>query len=228
MHHDDFKFEPVKGLPEALPEGERILWQGAPDPMRLAREAWKLNWILGYFAFLAVWRILASAADFPPGQALLHAVPFVLAGAVAAGIVILLARVQAKATVYTLTNRRVAMRIGAALTMTLNLPYVCITNATLAVRKSGHGNIAFDLSEDGTRISYLMSWPHVRPWKMNPAQPCLRAIPTSRRSPPSSPMPPKPAWPSRGSPAPPPHRPMRSPRSRQTCNAIPQPPSPTR
>lgn len=181
MHHDDFKFEPVHGLPEALPEGEHILWQGAPDPMRLARDAWKLNWILGYFAVLAVWRIMASSADFPLGQALLHAVPFVVAGAVAALIVIGLARVQAKATVYTLTNRRVAMRIGAALTMTLNLPYVCITNATVAAGKSGHGNIAFDLSDDGTRISYLMSWPHVRPWRFNPAQPCLRAIPDAAK-----------------------------------------------
>lgn len=181
MHHDDFKFEPVHGLPEALPEGEHILWQGAPDPMRLAREAWKLNWILGYFAVLAFWRVMASAADFPLAQALLHAVPFVVAGAVAALIVIGLARVQAKATVYTLTNRRVAMRIGAALTMTLNLPYVCITNADLALRKSGHGNITFDLSGDGTRISYLMSWPHVRPWKFAPAQPCLRAIPEAAK-----------------------------------------------
>ncbi|SDZ47939.1 PH domain-containing protein [Jannaschia faecimaris] len=177
MHHDDFKFEPVRGLPEALPDGEVILWQGSPDPKRLAREAWKLNWILGYFAVLAVWRVMASAADYPITQALLHAVPFVVAGALAAGIVSVLAWVQARATVYTLTNRRVAMRIGAALTMTLNLPYVCITNAHLALRKSGHGNIAFDLSGDGTRISYLMSWPHVRPWRIAPAQPCLRAIP---------------------------------------------------
>lgn len=177
MHHDDFKFEPVHGLPEALPEGERILWQGAPDPMRLARDAWKLHWILGYFAVLAVWRVGASAADHPFGEALLHAVPFVVAAIVAGAIVTGLAFVQARATVYTLTNRRVAMRIGAALTMTLNLPYVCITNANLAVRKSGHGNLAFDISDDGTRISYLMSWPHVRPWHFNPAQPCLRAIP---------------------------------------------------
>lgn len=181
MHHDDFKFEPVHGLPEALPEGEHILWQGAPDPMRLARDAWKLNWILGYFALLVFWRVMASSADFPLTHALLHAVPFVVAGTLAALIVIGLARVQAKATVYTLTNRRVAMRIGAALTMTLNLPYVCITNATVAAGKSGHGNIAFDLSADGTRISYLMSWPHVRPWHFTPAQPCLRAIPEAAK-----------------------------------------------
>ena len=37
-HHDDFDFEPVRGLPQVLPEGERLLWQGAPrwqDPDRV-------------------------------------------------------------------------------------------------------------------------------------------------------------------------------------------------
>ena len=28
--HDDFDFEPVRGLPQVLPKGERMLWQGAP------------------------------------------------------------------------------------------------------------------------------------------------------------------------------------------------------
>jgi len=46
MHHDDFKFEPVRGLPEALPKDEYILWQGAPNALRLAKDAWGLNWVL--------------------------------------------------------------------------------------------------------------------------------------------------------------------------------------
>ena len=37
MHHDDFKFEPVRGLPEALPEDEHILWQGAPTRCALPK-----------------------------------------------------------------------------------------------------------------------------------------------------------------------------------------------
>mgnify|MGYP005988351047 CR=1 FL=1 len=48
MSHDDFAVEPVRGLPEALPEGEHILWQGSPSVMRLAREGFKINWIIGY------------------------------------------------------------------------------------------------------------------------------------------------------------------------------------
>lgn len=180
MHHDDFKFEPVHGLPEALPEGEHILWQGAPDPKRLARDAWKVNWILGYFVLLAVWRVGLSSADYPLTTALAHGIPFLVAGAVTYGLIYIMARVQARATVYTLTNKRVAMRIGAALTMTLNLPYVCIVNASAAVDKKGFGSIAFELVGE-TRISYLMSWPHVRPWHFARSQPALRSIPDAAR-----------------------------------------------
>jgi len=84
--------------------------------------------------------------------------------------------VQARSTVYTLTNKRVCMRIGAALTMTLNLPYVCIGNAQVAARSNGMGTITLELIGD-TRLSYLMTWPHVRPWHMRRTQPALRAIP---------------------------------------------------
>lgn len=180
MHHDDFKFEPIPGLPEALPEGEHILWQGQPDSLRLAREAWKLNWVLGYFALLTFWRVGVSSASVPFTEALLHGVPFVIAGAIAGLILYGLATAQARSTMYTLTNKRAAMRIGAALTMTLNLPYVQIGTAGVTTTKKGFGTIAFELMGD-TRISYIMTWPHVRPWHIRRAQPAFRAIPDAAR-----------------------------------------------
>lgn len=180
MHHDDFKFEPVRGLPEALPEGEHILWQGRPSTLRLAKDAWKLNWVIGYFILLAVWRIGASSATVPLGEAMGHGLPFLIAGALAAGILLIMAAAQARSTVYTLTNKRVGMRIGAALTMTLNLPYICIANAEVSLRKSGYGTIAFELTGD-TRLSYLMTWPHTRPWRFAKTQPALRSIPDAAR-----------------------------------------------
>lgn len=176
QNHDDFAFEPVRGLPEALPPGERILWQGSPDPWRLAVEAFALPWVAGYFAVLAVGRVAVSAAGAPLGEALSHAVPFVAIGAVACAVLWGIAWVQARATVYTLTNRRVGMRIGAALTMTLNLPYGQIGAARLDQRRGGTGTVAFALPED-IRFSYLMTWPHVRPWHMARTQPALRCIP---------------------------------------------------
>ncbi len=178
MQHDDFKFEPVWGLPEELPEDERILWQGQPNPRRLAQEAWKLNWILGYFVGLAVLRTTLSTAQVPLTEAMGHGLPFLIAGLVAALLILGMATVQARSTVYTLTNKRVCMRIGAALTMTLNLPYVCIANADAKVRASGYGTIALELLGE-TRLSYLMTWPHTRPWHLSRTQPALRAIPNA-------------------------------------------------
>lgn len=176
MSQDDFNFEPVRGLPEALPKGEHILWQGSPDPRRLAREALGVRWVAAYFGLLAFWRVGASSAEVPFGTALLHGIPFVISGLLACGILYGIAYVQARSAVYTLTNKRVAMRIGAALTMTLNLPYTWIGTAKLDLRASGHGTLAFELIGE-TRISYLMSWPHVRPWRMARTQPALRCIP---------------------------------------------------
>lgn len=176
MSHDDFNFEPIKGLPERLPMGEHILWQGAPVPGRLAREALGLNWVAGYFILLIIWRIGVSSAENPLTVALAHAIPFAIAGLAACGIIYAIATVQARSTVYTLTNKRVAMRIGAALTMTLNLPYVQIGNAQLSQGKNGTGTLVFELIGE-TRLSYLMSWPHVRPWRMARTQPALRCIP---------------------------------------------------
>ena len=143
MSDDDFNFEPIRGLPERLPEGEHILWQGSPAPARLAREALGLRWIAGYAALMAVWRVGVSSADYPIGVALSHAIPFVVIGAVA---------------------------------MTLNLPYTWIGTADLTKRRDGTGTIAFELIGD-TRLSYLMTWPHVRPWRMTKTQPALRCIP---------------------------------------------------
>lgn len=180
MDHDDFALEPVRGLPEALPPGEEILWQGRPDARRLAIEAFGLRWVAAYFAALAAARVLASAAERPPAEALGHAVPFVLAGAAACAVVAGLAWVQARTTVYTLTNRRVAMRIGAALTLTLNLPYREVTAARLDLRRGGTGTVALALVE-GARLSLLMTWPHARPWRWARVEPALRCIPDAAR-----------------------------------------------
>jgi hypothetical protein len=175
MSHDDFKFEPVRGLPEALPEGEHILWQGSPAPLRLARDALGLTWVAGYFAVLTVWRVGVSSTYVSFGEALAHGIPFIVVGMLSCLLIFGLAYMQARSAVYTLTNKRVAMRIGAALTMTLNLPYTQIGNAGLDVKKSGHGSLAFELIGD-TRFSYLMTWPHVKPWQMSKTQPSFLSI----------------------------------------------------
>lgn len=179
-HDDDVTVEPVKGLPEALPSGEDILWQGRPAVMPLARKALSLNWVIGYFALLVVWRIGVSTTAMPLGPAILTGLPFVVLGILAALILIGIAWVQSRATVYTITTERVAMRVGAALTLTLNLPFPKIGAADLDLHKDGHGTIA--LRTLGTaRLSYMILWPHVRPWHMKHTRPALRCIPDAAK-----------------------------------------------
>ncbi|MEO0990544.1 MAG: photosynthetic complex putative assembly protein PuhB [Pseudomonadota bacterium] len=180
MAHDDFAFEPVKGLPGPLPKGEEILWQGRPDALALARDSLLLYWVIGYFVVLAVWRALVTSADATLGMALLSALPFVGLGVIVVGLLYGFAWAQARATVYTVTTARIAMRIGAALSITLNLPYNWIGKADLSLKKDGTGTLALSTMGE-TRISYLVCWPHVRPWHLARTQPAFRCIPDARR-----------------------------------------------
>ncbi len=177
--HDDFQVEPIRGLPELPPEGEHILWQGSPSVLGLARDAFKTRWIFGYFAVMAVWSIVYTGAGGAPLD-WRAGVPFLVMGGIALALLCLVALLQAKTTVYTITNKRVAMRIGAALTLTLNLPYRWIGSADLAVRSNGTGTIAMTLT-GSTKLSYLVCWPHVRPWHLSRPQPALRAIPDAKK-----------------------------------------------
>ncbi|MEO1537581.1 MAG: photosynthetic complex putative assembly protein PuhB [Pseudomonadota bacterium] len=179
MSYDDFATEPVKGLPERPPEGEHILWQGKPNAWALTRAALAFWWVMGYFVFLALWRLVAAIDIMPVGQAIGITVPFLILGAIVGGLLFFTAWVQARATVYTVTNKRVAMRIGAALTVTLNLPYTQIGSADLDLRKDGTGTIALTTTGD-VQFAYLVLWPHVRPWRF-PARPSLRCIPEAER-----------------------------------------------
>jgi len=180
MRKDDVQVEPIRGLPELPPEGEHILWQGAPDPWTLALQALNMGWVAGYFALLAAWRGVAIGLDHGWALGAKATVPYLAMGLVACAILGLIALTLAKTTVYTLTNRRVAMRIGAALTVTLNIPFTRVASADLSLNRNGTGSIALDLSDD-TRLSYIVCWPHVRPWRMAKTQPALRCIPDAER-----------------------------------------------
>lgn len=180
--HDDFATEPVRGLPEELPAGEEILWQGQPAWWPLLKESLSFWWVAGYFVFLFAWRTIGGAATESWADSATAASFFLVLGLIVCALLLVVALMQAKATVYTITNKRVAMRIGAALTMTLNLPFKKLANADLALRKNGTGTIALELMEDdGARLSYVLTWPHVRPWKMKHTQPALRCIPDARK-----------------------------------------------
>ena len=43
----------IPGVDEPLPEGETLLWRGRPGARALARHAFKLRWVAGYFLALS-------------------------------------------------------------------------------------------------------------------------------------------------------------------------------
>lgn len=179
-HEHEHEFEAAAGLPEPLPEGEHIVWQGAPTWTTLARRAFHLRKLAFYFAALVALRIGSSlvsdeglvATATAAGTALLVA-------GVGIGLVTLLSWLSAKTTLYTLTNRRVIMRVGIVLTVTFNLPLKRIESADLHAFPDGHGDIALTL-DPLTRIAYPHLWPHARPWKVARTQPSLRSIPDAQ------------------------------------------------
>ena len=176
MSEDDFAVEPIEGLPELLPKGEVILWQGRPNWLRLTIESLNLWWVIGYFGLLAAWRFLTVIDYMPLGTAFSASIPFLFVAAFVGLLLCGVGYIQAKETLYTITNRRVVMRIGAALTLTLNLPFTKIDNAAVAKKRGDFGNIAFETSGD-TKFSYFVLWPHARSWYFGKPQPTLKCIP---------------------------------------------------
>ncbi|MDP4301369.1 photosynthetic complex putative assembly protein PuhB [Leptothrix discophora] len=173
----EHEFEAVPGLPEALPPGETVLWQGRPQALAMARQALRLDIIAVYFAGLMAWRLVLSLMDgdsaAQTAMALARLLPPI---AVATGLLLGLGWLMARTTLYTLTNRRVVMRLGIVLGITFNLPLSRIEAARLKPRRDGGGDIALVLA-GGDRIAYLHLWPHVRPWRMRQTEPMLRALP---------------------------------------------------
>lgn len=176
---DDFNFEPVKGLPEVLPAGEQMLWQGSPRWQDLAVHALHARKALWYFLGLAV---LQAAVRLGSGSSLAEAArPFlwlIPLGLVAAGLLAGIAYASARTTVYTITSKRLALRIGIALPITINLPFKVIDGASVRVYGDGAGDIPLKLN-GGERVPYMILWPHARPFHFRHPQPCLRAIPNA-------------------------------------------------
>jgi hypothetical protein len=175
----EHEYEPERGLPEALPTGERLLWQGSPSAAWLFWRSFHGRTLSAYFALLVV---LRGVFAWQAGEGAWAVVQAMAGGALlaAAGLALLgwLAWFSARTTVYTLTDRRVVMRIGIVLTVTFNLPLSRIAGADVKRLPRGHGEVALALAMGpGERIAWLHLWPHVRPWKLAAPQPMLRALP---------------------------------------------------
>jgi hypothetical protein len=178
---NEYEREPIPGLPEIPPAGERILWQGAPDWGSLARHGFHARKVAVYFALILAW-LLGSRlwAGESLAQAMILGAWLLVLALLAIGLLLLLAWANSRATLYTLTNRRVAIRFGVAVSMTINIPYRQILAADLRRYGDGTGDIPLSLA-GRPRVSYLVLWPFVRPWRFGKVQPMLRSVPTAER-----------------------------------------------
>jgi Bacterial PH domain len=177
---NEHEFEPIKGLPETLPQGERILWQGGPAWWPLALRALHVRLVLGYCAFLMAWSLAADLyTGVSLGAALLTASKVLPIALAVCSFLALYAWLVQRSTVYTITNRRVVLRYGVALPMTLNLPFAIVESAALKTYRDGTGDIPIVLNQD-ERVSYFLLWPNVRPWRAAKPQPMLRAVPDAK------------------------------------------------
>jgi hypothetical protein len=179
MSHDDYAAEPDPAAPGQLPEGEKILWQGAPDWPDLAWRAYHLREASAYFALLMAWRGFSTWWETGLlAQAALAVTPLLVPAGLCAAILGLIAWMSARSTRYTLTDRRLVLKIGIALPTTFNLPFSAIASASLRETGQGRGDISVALG-NGDKLAYLMLWPHARPWRLKQPEPMLRSVPDS-------------------------------------------------
>ena len=172
----EHEFEPELGLPEKLPEGEKVLWQGSPDLKTLLLKVFHMKGLVLYFGLLLAYRVISGVLDSDPlYPMLLSILQIIIFSSLGLGLIGLLGYLMASTAVYTITNKRVVMRIGIVLNMTFNFPLKQIESADCGLTKYGCGDIYMKLIK-GTKIAIFHLWPHSRPTKWAVPQPSLRCI----------------------------------------------------
>ena len=173
---DEHEFEAEQGLPEPLPQGERVLWQGGPVFASMVERVFHARTLAIYFAVILLARsVTVWVHGGTATEGFVAALWLLPAALLALGNVVLLAWLTSKTALYTITDRRVVMRVGIVLTVTFNLPFSRIESAATCVGKGSAGDIALSLAGPD-RIAYLHLWPHARPWRLKKTEPMLRSI----------------------------------------------------
>jgi hypothetical protein len=173
--HDDFAIEPIPGLPAHLPKGEALLWQGSPDWRVVALRVFHVRKIAFYFSLLILWQLgRGFLGEIPLREAIPYVTVVAALGIIAIALFVGIAWGIERTTIYSITSKRVVMRIGVALPVTFNIPFSRMEGA--AVQKSGKaGDIALQLLK-GEKIAYTVLWPHARPWHFSQPQPAFRGL----------------------------------------------------
>jgi hypothetical protein len=177
VSHDDFDFEPVPGLPRHLPPGERVLWRGRPDANAFAWRFLKFGHLTAYFLALLVWVVVSGMLDGAGLRELAASAATFSALALAAlGLFRGYAALVERTTIYTLTDKRLVVRAGIALPITINLPFKQVAAAAMRECPDGTGEISLTLAKD-QRVAYAVLWPHVKAWHFAEPELVLRCVP---------------------------------------------------
>jgi hypothetical protein len=185
-HHSEamgeYDHEPVPGLPGHLPKDERVLWQGSPDWRSLAIRAFHARKVAIYCVVLMAWHFYGRLYDGYTVAMALNAlmIPVLLTIAVTA-LLTGLGWLSARTTIYTITNRRVVLRAGIAIPMSINIPFKSLAEGNLKLHRDGTGDVVLKIAGND-RIAYLHLWPHVRRWRFKRPEPMLRCLPDPLRA----------------------------------------------
>lgn len=165
----------------SLPDGEKLIWQGRPDAWSLALRVFHIRLVALYFMALFALRLAiawsggAAWRDAVAGAAQLL-IPLSIIMMLLGGLAILYSRT----TRYSLTSRRVLLQFGAVLPMSLNIPLAQVAHAGMRAYADGSGDLPLGVTSE-QRLSYLLLWPHARPWRLNHVEPMLRCVPDAPR-----------------------------------------------
>lgn len=176
----EHEIEPTPGLPERLPAGETLLWQGAPEPGGLTRRAMGLRGVAIYFAAMLClqaglgFNAQADAAGIAFGLAVSATIALV-----GLGLLYAIGRASARAALFTITDKRVVMRVGIALPMTINIPFAVIEGLARQQHADGTEDLVLTILKPH-RLSYIALWPHLRVSHLLNPRPMLRALPQSQ------------------------------------------------
>ena len=177
MGMTEYEDEPVEGLPEHLPEGETMVWQGRPTVAAMAKRVFYIPHLAVYFGLLIAGHTIYRLMEGVSAAQVMGT--FVWQAGLAATVVLLLlwlARAYARSVLYTLTSERLVIRSGVALPMMVNIPIEQITAADLRVHRDGTGDILLKASAD-RKLYWVLLWPNVSAWYSRPVRPLLRGVP---------------------------------------------------
>ncbi len=165
----------VRGVSEALPPGERILWEGAPSARALARHLFYMRPLSAYLGAMVLWWVAVNRTQVNTEQfwATLG-IQLMLVGGVIGGAW-LLARAIAGGTIYAITDRRIVMRFGVIFPLTINVPLHYVEGASAREFPDRSGQIAVQLTKKES-IAWIVLFPHVRPWQFSHPEPLLRGL----------------------------------------------------